>query len=115
MTDRFHEPPPGATPLEEDDLTGLRLDWITTRSELDEAESATTSVGRQATAEGHNIGVDLVRIPVEMQMVCDKVIAQIGDGASLISAGQPRARYLTALPKADRHDYADLIAFAQSY
>jgi len=26
MTDRFHEPPPGATPLEEDDLTGLRLD-----------------------------------------------------------------------------------------
>ena len=30
-----------------------------------------------------NIGVDWVRIPVELQMLCDNVIAQIGDGSSL--------------------------------
>jgi fido (protein-threonine AMPylation protein) len=33
---------------------------------------------------------------------------------SLIAAGEVRANYLNALRKADRYDYADLIAFAQS-
>ncbi len=99
-------------------------------------------------------------------MLCDNVIAQIGDGTSLaypalelavrfhhrlvsihpypngngrhsrlaadlladsiradphtwgsgglIAAGEVRAHYLRALRNADRHDYADLIAFAQS-
>ncbi len=46
MTDRFRDQPPGATPLAEDDLAGLRLDWLTTRGELDEAESANNLRGR---------------------------------------------------------------------
>lgn len=202
MTDRFRDQPPGATPLAEDDLAGLRLDWLTTRRELDEAESANNLRGRTwaFAARGRsaawlltpkrlhqlhqrmygdvwkwagkprrrdtNIGVDWVRIPIELQMLCDNVIAQIGDGTSLaypalelavrfhhqlvsvhpypngngrhsllaadlladslsadpitwgsgslIAAGEVSARYLNALRNADRHDYADLIAFAQS-
>ncbi|MDQ2837619.1 MAG: mobile mystery protein B [Actinomycetota bacterium] len=113
-----------------------------------------------------NIGVDWARIPVELQMLCDNVIAQVGDGADLaypafelavrfhhqlvsihpfpngngrhsplaadlladsigadpitwgsdssIAADEVRACYISALRNADRHNYADLIAFAQS-
>lgn len=202
MTDRFREQPPGATPLGEDDLAGLRLDWVTTRGELDEAESANNLRGRTwaFAARGRdagwlltpkrlhqlhqrmygdvwtwvgtprrrdtNLGVEWTRIPVELQMLCDNAIAQIGDGAnlayppfelavrfhhrlvsihpypngngrhsrlaadlladslgadpitwgssSLIATDEVRARYLSALRQADRHDFADLIAFAQS-
>ena len=32
------EDPPGATPLEDDELEGLKQSWITTRSDLNEAE-----------------------------------------------------------------------------
>lgn len=103
MTDKFRDRPAGATPLEEDDLVGLRLDWIATRGELDEAESANNLRGRTwaFAARGRsaawllmpkrlhqlhqrmygdvwkwagktrqrdtNIGVDWVRIPVELQ------------------------------------------------
>jgi fido (protein-threonine AMPylation protein) len=119
ITDRFRDQPPGATPLEEDDLAGLRLDWLATRAELDEAESANNLRGRTwaFAARGRsaawlltprrlhqlhqrmygdvwkwagkprrrdtNIGVDWVRIPIELQMLCDNVIAQIGDGSNL--------------------------------
>jgi Fic-DOC domain mobile mystery protein B len=202
MTDRFRDQPTGATPLEEDDLAGLRLDWVITRAELDEAESANNLRGRTwaFAARGRsaawlltprrlhqlhqrmygdvwtwagkprrrdtNIGVDWMSIPVELQNLCDNVIAQVDDGAnpaypalelavrfhhllvsihpypngngrhsrlaadlladslgadpitwgssSLVAADEVRARYLSALRKADRHDYADLIAFAQS-
>lgn len=202
MIDKFRDQPPGATPLEEDDLAGLRLDWVTTRGELDQAESANNLRGRTwaFAARGRNaewlltpkrlhqlharmygdvwtwagatrrrdtnIGVDWMTIPVELQNLCDNVMAQIGDGtnlaypphelavrfhhllvsihpypngngrhsrlaadlladslgadpitwgsSSLVAADEVRARYLSALRKADRHDYADLIAFAGS-
>lgn len=202
MTNRFRDQPPGATPLEEDELAGLRLDWLTNRGELDQAEAANNLRGRTwaFAARGRtaawlltpkrlhqlhqkmygdvwkwagntrkretNIGVDWVCVPTELQMLCDDVVAQIGDGtnlaypafelavrfhhrlvsvhpypngngrhsrlaadlladslgappitwgsASLIGAGEVRARYLSALRKADGHDYGDLIAFAHS-
>lgn len=38
--------PPGATPLNEEDLAGLRLSWITTRDELNQAEADNIFQGR---------------------------------------------------------------------
>jgi Fic-DOC domain mobile mystery protein B len=38
--------PPGATPLNEDDLAGLRLSWVATRPELNQAEADNLFQGR---------------------------------------------------------------------
>lgn len=38
--------PPGATPLTEEDLAGLRLSWVTTREDLNQAEADNILQGR---------------------------------------------------------------------
>jgi fido (protein-threonine AMPylation protein) len=40
------EQPPGATPLSEEDLAGLRPSWVSTRGELDQLEADNIFQGR---------------------------------------------------------------------
>lgn len=48
------EEPPGATPLEEDELEGLKQSWITTRGDLNEAEADNILSGQNKWTKRRN-------------------------------------------------------------
>jgi hypothetical protein len=98
---------PGATPLDPDEAAGLVPKHITNQGDLNTWEQANIFQATRWAAK------QTKRDLLAMRLGSSRLSWGGGSG-SLISVGDLRTRYLSALRAADQGQYADLIAFASS-
>ena len=106
------DPSDGATPLEYDEIKGLIPTHITTKGELDalELENIARAFPPFSNGNGRHARVmaDLI-----LEKVFNATPFSWGR-TNLTKTGDVRARYISALKRADEHDYGALLKFARS-
>ena len=90
---------PGATPLSEEDIAGLKLANITTQGELNEAEAGNGRHARMLAHMAMTRHFDMKPLP--------------WGGSRLRDADATRKAYIDALVAADNRDFGPLLLFAR--
>jgi len=96
------EYPPGPTPLDRDEMDGLKIQSIETRRQLDRFEQINLQEGLRWLARAFT---DTVR----QWRLGEHPVSWLGD--EMQHPGEVREQYIRSLRMADTGDYSDLIAF----